>query len=384
MTRLLFHVQNLLGIGHQRRAEMLAKAFVEAGISVRVATGGAPIPGEDWGGAELTRLPVARAPDGDFKRLVDDAGDPIDDAWRASRRAMLLACAREFCPDIVLLEGYPFARRAFAFEVEPLIERSDAGTGHKLVLCSLRDILVERAEPSRAARIIEVARSRIDRILVHGDPALIRLEASFPQASALADRIAYTGYVARPLVDPPTERQRRGVIVAAGGGAVGASLLRAAVAAYRTGAAGDQDWLLILGPNCPADLAGEIRAAAGGRLAVADFLTDYPQRLGTCALSISQAGYNTVLDALRARAPMLLVPYAAPGESEQTRRATLLVEAGRACSLPETELSGARLAAAIAAMLADPPRGELAIRTDGARVTAELVMRWASELGHDQ
>ena len=45
---------------------------------------------------------------------------------------------------------------------------------------------------------------------------------------------------------------------------------------------------------------------------------DLPALFRTCALSVSQAGYNTVMDLLRARARAVLVPFAAGGESEQT------------------------------------------------------------------
>ena len=38
--RVLFHVQHLLGIGHLRRAEILAEAMAAEGLEVTVAYGG--------------------------------------------------------------------------------------------------------------------------------------------------------------------------------------------------------------------------------------------------------------------------------------------------------------------------------------------------------
>jgi len=50
----LLYVQHLLGIGHLRRAALLAKALNKNGISVVLVSGGAPVNGLDIGGAGVT------------------------------------------------------------------------------------------------------------------------------------------------------------------------------------------------------------------------------------------------------------------------------------------------------------------------------------------
>ena len=69
--RVLFYVQHLLGIGHQRRGATLTRAMQEAGLQVSYISGGHSIPNLDLGGAELVQLPPARAVDLYFKKLVD-------------------------------------------------------------------------------------------------------------------------------------------------------------------------------------------------------------------------------------------------------------------------------------------------------------------------
>ena len=99
---------------------------------------------------------------------------------------------------------------------------------------------------------------------------------------------------------------------------------------------------------------------------------DLPAELRAAAGSVSQCGYNTVLDVLRSRVPALVVPFAAGREDEQTRRAVRLacldavrfLEAGRA--------DGATLAAEIRALVDFRPT-PLPLDTDGARVTAQIV-----------
>ena len=110
-----------------------------------------------------------------------------------------MAAAR---PDAVVLEGFPFARRAFRFELDPLLEAVRAAPRRLPVICSVRDIVVVRNDPQRHREIVDRVRRDIDRVLVHGDPALIPFDASFPPAPDIADRLVYTGYVGsarRPL-----------------------------------------------------------------------------------------------------------------------------------------------------------------------------------------
>ena len=68
----------------------------------------------------LVQLPPLRARDASFA-LIDEAGAPIDDRLRQRRRDALLVVFAAARPDAVVLEGFPFARRAFRFELDPLI-----------------------------------------------------------------------------------------------------------------------------------------------------------------------------------------------------------------------------------------------------------------------
>ena len=88
----LLYVQHLLGIGHLRRAAVLSEAMARAGLRVVFVMGGRPAPEVPITAAETVYLPPARVIDESFT-LVDDAGQAIDDAWKAVRREMLLSNA---------------------------------------------------------------------------------------------------------------------------------------------------------------------------------------------------------------------------------------------------------------------------------------------------
>jgi predicted glycosyltransferase len=277
---------------------------------------------------------------------------------------MVLDALTRAAPDLVLIESFPFGRRAFRQELMPLLESGLP------VAVSLRDIVVAK-DAARTAEAAALVRRHVAAVLVHGDPRLVRLEESFPAAKEIADRVHYTGYV----YEPPEERvdgrdkpghdeksaaeeeaREREVVVSAGGGAVGGALLRAALAARPLTRYRDHPWRLLAGPNLP---AAELDVLEGRGATVERFRGDFPHLLRRCAVSVSQAGYNTVLDLLWARPPCVLVPFAAPGETEQALRAARL-----GCPVvAEATLTPAGLAAAIDGAL--PPRVEVAL--DGAR-----------------
>src|SRR5690348_690743 len=186
------------------------------------------------------QLAPVRARDARFE-LINSAGASLDDALRDNRRAALLAAFAAAAPDAVVVEGFPFARRAFRFELDPLIAAVVAARPRRLLLSSVRDIVTTRDDPARQREIVERVRRDFAAVLVHGDAAFVALDASFPAALRIADWLVYTGYVSPPA-EPPDAADGVGageVIVSAGGGAAGLVLLRAALAARRAGCLAD-------------------------------------------------------------------------------------------------------------------------------------------------
>jgi len=381
----LFHVQHLLGIGHLTRAATLARGLAAEGVEVTVASGGEPVAGVDFGRARLVQLPPARVADRRFKVLLDADGQPVGDAWKAGRRARLLTLYEEVGPDVVLTELFPFGRRQLRFELLPLLDRAAtdrARTGRPRVACSVRDILVQSPKPERTGEMLELVRRYYDLVLVHGDPHFVSLDATFPHAREIADRIAYTGYVVARTEGPPDgpERSRgedgREVIVSAGGGAVGGRLLEAALAARPRTPLADAGWRLLAGANLPEPDFRSLAARAPKGVTVERFRPDFRSLLGRARLSISQGGYNTLMEVLDAGLRAVVVPYAGGLESEQTLRANLLAARGLIETVAEEDLDAESLAAAVRRALGKPPPAGLAgLDTAGASATAKALRR---------
>ena len=374
--RVLIHVQHLLGIGHLQRAAAIAGALQERGAKVVLATGGMPVASVEAAlgqrGVEVVRLAAARSADSSFSTLLDEDGKVVDDAWKSRRRDAVLKLFAERVPDVLVTEMYPFGRRPFRFELKPLLEAARTRTRPPLIVCSVRDILVAKEKPGRAEEMAEIARRFYDLVLVHSDPSLIPFEATFSHAAEIADLIRYTGYVTEAKMSAAQDRSKGEVLISAGGGAVGGPLLQAAVAARTLSAERDRPWRLITGGNLPQAEFERLQASAK-EFTVERFRTDFKDLLSRCRVSVSQGGYNTVLEILASRTPSVIVPFAEAGESEQTDRAELLAAKGLLRLLPAPALDAARLAAEIdrAAVMAIP---SFTINLDGARESAALIL----------
>lgn len=373
--RVMLYVQHLLGIGHMKRAALIARAMVKAGLDVAVVLGGREVSGVDLDGCARILLPPVRVADETFRTLIDERGEPIDDAWRDHRSARLLFEFAAFRPDALIIELFPFGRRMFAFEVLPLLAAARAEPRPPAIVSSVRDILVRRPNGERNRKATRLAKTWFDRVLIHGDPAFIPIEASFPEMSEIADKLAYTGYVVEEAENDAERASLVGrdeVIVSVGGGAVGVPLLRAAIAARPLSRLADKVWRVITGPNFPAEALAELNWSPPPGIIVERWRADLPRLLRRCAVSISQAGYNTVMDLLRARARAVLVPFATGRETEQTVRARALADRGAVVTVDPATLSPRILAdAADRALTLEPASVE--INVSGAETTARLV-----------
>ena len=366
--KVFFYVQHLLGIGHLKRAAVLAAALRKAGFEVTLASGGVPVRGI----AVDVQLPPASAADLTFRTLLDENRQPVDDDWKRHRAAALLDAWRASRAQVLLIELFPFGRRQMRFELLPLLQDARRLAPRPLVVCSVRDLIQRR--PEREAETVSLVERFFDRIFVHGDPHLAGFERTFAAAPRFGSKLQYTGYVVAAAA--AAREHGSDVVVSAGGGAVGRRLLECAMLAREQTLLRGATWRVLAGINCPeADYRALERLVRPG-IALERSRDDFTLLLGKCALSISQAGYNTVTETLQARVHAVLVPFAGGGESEQRLRAQLLAARGAAYVADENTLSPESLADAVnrAVRAPLPPAG--IVDLNGAARSAELLKQW--------
>lgn len=379
-TDVLFYVQHLLGIGHQKRAATLARAMERQGLRVTFVSGGMAVPGLDTGDANFVQLPPLRAEDIYFRRLVDENGNEADEAFKSARRDRLISLFEAERPRALLIEMFPFGRRQMRFELRPLLEAAQATEPRPLILSSVRDILVEPPKQERIAEMIDWMKRVFDFALVHGDPKLIPFDETFPPMEEISDQVVYTGYVVDESVDRPPHPNDGidEILVSTGGGAVSEALVTAALNASQRlpenlAQLRDYRWRILIGHSLPETEFQAFQAQAPDNVIVQRSRPDFTSLLPNCRLSISQGGYNTVMEVLRAGCPRVIVPYSGGLETEQTLRARLLAARGALTLVEEQKLTADSLLQAIAAELGRSDSQNLELNTDGAANTAERI-----------
>jgi len=370
--RLLFYVQHLLGIGHMKRSERIASALAAEGFDVHIAQGGHPVNSITFPGCTIHPLPAIKTSGADFGGLIDQHNQPVDDAYKALRTESLLTLAQLINPDVLLLELYPFGRRQMRFELKPLLRWCQQQPKAPMVVSSVRDILQIR-KPEREQESLQLLKEYFTDVIVHGDPEFVSLNSSFRLSSEIEQLTYYSGYVAPK---PVNSNSRRGVIVSAGGGAVGEQLLDTALTLAQQTASAESPWTLITGPNLDQVTRQRLEKGANAYIKICTMLPDFTYQLAHCEASVSQAGYNTVMDLLATDTAAVLVPFVGSGETEQTTRAELLAQHGWGVMLAEEQLTPATLQRALKETVKRSHQAPK-INLDGATNTAiYLMQRW--------
>ncbi|MCZ6728381.1 MAG: glycosyltransferase [SAR324 cluster bacterium] len=374
----MLYVQHLLGVGHLHRTVRIAHALRELDLEVTLVSGGLPVPGLNTDGLTFVQLPSVRAADESFSALLKENGSPVDEPWRAMRREALLAAFQRIRPRVLVTEMFPFGRRQMRFELLPLLEAVRAAQPRPWLVSSVRDILVQARDPERYREMAELAEDHFDRVLVHGDPGLIHFARTFPLAERIAGKLYHTGYVVGEAPPPPGARGgEKEVLVSTGSREGGRHLLEAALAARPLTALSGRPWRILASLQLPMEQLRRYEQQAPAGVTVERFRPDFTALLRHAELCISQGGYNTTMEVLRAGVRPVLAPYTGGRDSEQALRAQLLSERGAVVMLPWEELGPARLAEAVDEAFARPPAGRLRVDMNGAAASAALIREMA-------
>ncbi len=368
MKKIMFYCQHLAGMGHLVRSTEIIRSLIKD-FEVCFINGGEVVSGFALPPAiEVVSLPTLRMEHTELK-TVD--GFQNLESVKQSRKNRLLRVFEQFKPDCLVTEIFPFSKHTLAFELIPLLERVQSSGCATKVICSLRDIIMTQemtisARAKRQEKVCRLIDQYYDLVLFHADANLQRLEECFPRVKDLNCEVYYTGYVAQspPEMAPTDEdiaslnREEPMIVASVGGGRHGYELLSALVEASP-----------IL-----ESLPHQIYAFTGPFMAEAEFLQlqklsadqsnitirRYTSRLmdymSKAELSISLAGYNTVMNILTTGVRSLVFPSPSADQStEQRIRSEKLEKLGVVEILRPGDLAPADLAGKIIAYLNKKP-----------------------------
>lgn len=359
--RVALFVESHEGYGHFNIVTQLAKQLRERGAEVMILSGTLNYAGAaqtfNLGDSRIVHLPlvdyrIAKSGTWEYvtpeKELYDESPDYI-----AQRKETIANALKDFQPDLVLSELYPFMQKFRNHDMETVSELKDAGTITPEVTCLCRDIV----HNSKPARVVEALDAHYDRIFVRGDKRFAMLQDSQPEWEHIAKPVEYVGnYItSMPEKDHDRADEERRVVIFGGGGYYDDDLpffeniIRARAHSQKFG---DRIWDIYISENAekhlmkdPDDPTGEREISAFRyieRLAAKEghgMIRVFPpidskkfrKELSNSALAITRGGYNTTFELFAAKQPQLVIPRA---DKEQIPRANRLFERGVANIYP--------------------------------------------------
>ena len=321
--KIMVYCQHVLGVGHFFRILEILRAMPDDDLILITGGDGLDIPLPTH--VRHVRLPGLMMDDR-FSGLYSVDPEKQLDIVKEERRDLLLDLLEKEAPDCFLVELYPFGRRAFRFELVPGLEYIRSSLPSCKVVCSIRDILVERKKVQKyESGVIQSLNTYFDGVLVHADPDLIRFDQTFSRIDEFKVPLFYTGFIG-PKPDNHTIKTRytsfrstedsKLVIASVGGGSVGADLLKAIGQSIPYLKHENIDLRMYTGPYMKPKDIEYLKSFQNQRVHVRQFEDDFVSLLAAADLSISMAGYNTCMNIVAAGVPSLVWPF---GQNREQR-----------------------------------------------------------------
>jgi predicted glycosyltransferase len=367
-------------MGHFFRSVELLRRF--AGNDVLLVAGGREVETALPAHVRLTRLPSLYMDEAFTTLIAGENGRSVDQI-QAERKERLFSLMASFRPNVVITELYPFGRSFFEFELIPLLESLRAGAfGEVKVVCSLRDVLVEKRNPQEfEQRVLDRLNRFYDLLLVHSDERFLPLSETFGRLPDIRIPVHYTGFVT-PSADLTRARELRRevetaagqtiVVASSGGGRSGYPLLKNVIAACRN-LQKDRDLQLFVftGPFMDDELYEDLKLRETPGIRIRRFTDRFMDYLGAADLSVSMAGYNTCMNLLVTGGPALVYPYSR--QREQPLRAAKIKDIIPMRVLAEGDIEPVRLAEHMRAMLRRPKAAAVELNFNGAANTLNIL-----------
>jgi len=375
--KIIQYCQHVLGIGHLFRSLEICRSLSDH--EVILVTGGPRVDTNLPAHVREVRLPDLQM-NHEFKGLYSSQKNFNLDQIKEKRQRRFFNLFEKEKPDVFLVELYPFGRKAFRFELDPVLQAiGERRLPACRVVCSVRDILVEKEDAAKhELRAVNTLNRYFDAVLVHADPRLAQISETFARFAEIRIPVIYTGYIAdRPEPDAGGKMRRRLqigrdeilIIASAGGGHVGAPLLEAVIGAFDRLRVKNHCYLKVFtGPYLDQSEFNRLTHLAGEEVEINRFSPDFLSYMAAADLSVSMGGYNTTMNILATGVSALVWPF--PQNREQRMRAARLDQMGVLKIVADEDLDPQRLAGLIAQVLSAADRVPVGIELNGAANTA--------------
>jgi predicted glycosyltransferase len=303
--------QALTGIGHLARASAVAQAMTSIS-RVTLFSGGRPAEGYPFpSGVDFVQLPASYR-----DKATDGFAMPVDPRLTLAevehmRSELLVERYLRIRPAIVIVEYFPFSPRRFGKTLDKLFVTIRKEKQKPVVICSVRTYPRRWDDNTDPAWINEQLRQNFSGVLHHADARLFPLTSLGPfiQSALSGIPVWQTGFVRRqPLRMDDCDASRGLLLTVGGGSALGAKLLKRWIDAAKSGSRNLLPVNAVCGPWMGADDRAAVRAKQDVNITVHDRVADMDELIRSSRGVVCMGGYNTLVEALSLRKPVLAFP----------------------------------------------------------------------------
>jgi len=309
--------QSLLGVGHLARCSTIAQALSPS-FHATMFSGGKPVEGYSAPlGVDFVQLPAIS------QEALSELLVPFNPGYtmveiERMRSKMLVASFLRTKPRIVIVEFFPFSHRRFGKTLDALFETIDKEKEKPIVICSIRTYPRQQWDPDAdAVWINQQLRKNFSGVLHHVDPKLFPPASLGPYIQTALSGVTVwpTGFIRRPLTLSDNHRRSNGLLLTVGGGnSTGAKLLKRWIDAARAGSPDLFPMQVVCGPMMEDADRKSIRAEQDANITIHDRVTNLDELINSSRAVVCLGGYNTLVEALSLRKPVLAFPNSELGD----------------------------------------------------------------------
>jgi predicted glycosyltransferase len=280
-------------------------------------------------GLDYIKLPcINRGESGDLaaKYLSTDIEETVK-----LRSDLILAAARNFKPDLVLVDKKPYGIKGELTRTLNYIRNRLPQTCLVLLLRDILDTPETTIRDWQQQDYYKAVELFYDRVLVVGMPEVFDVCQEYQFPAAVAKKVRFCGYIRKELglksrnlvrQELGIKPQEQLVLVTPGGGEDGYRLLETYLSAIQNPKSKIQNLksLIVCGPEMPADLREQIyQLAKDPNVQIEEFSDDLMSYIDAADAVVCMGGYNTVSEVLQLNKRAIVIPRFKPSQEQLIR-----------------------------------------------------------------
>jgi predicted glycosyltransferase len=311
--------QHSNGVGHLTRCTTLASALTTVS-RVTMFSGGLPVaeyaPPPD---IEFVQMPATR-----WDMAANAQPVPVDPRYTMAetdrmRSGLLVESYARIRPRVVIIDYFPFSPQRLGTTLDALLDAINKERNRPVVICSLRAYPLAKLWDADvpAGWINEQLRKNFSGVLHHADARFFPIESigSYMQ-SALSDVVVWqTGFIRRPIKETRSNGPSNGLLLTVGAGStLGARFLKAWIRAAKAGPREFFPLTAVCGPMMDPKDREALHAEQNADITVRDWIANLDEVMAASRAVVCMGGYNTLVEALSLKKPVLAFPNSELGD----------------------------------------------------------------------